>query len=247
MAAPRKTETVPIDSIQPHPGNPNQGDVPAIIESIKTNGVYRPVYVHRDTRNILGGTHTWRAQKDLGETRIDVWWVDGDEEKARRVLLADNKIASLATYDDRLLAEMLSSLDDLVGTGFDPTDLTDLERTLAEIADEDGDDGRAPTTGELLALADVTVGEPGRKTAHGEVWTVGRHTLVIARVFDEWPLWAPLLTDGVLLCPYPEPYLTTTDKARTLPLLLVQPNAYLAGHLLDKHVATFPEDTVERR
>ena len=41
------TESVPIDSITPHPENPNQGDRAAIAHSIETNGFYGFVICQR--------------------------------------------------------------------------------------------------------------------------------------------------------------------------------------------------------
>jgi hypothetical protein len=51
-------------------------------------------------------------------------------------------------------------------------------------------------------------------------------------VFTGWPLWAPLLDGEVTFLPYPTPL---APHARGYgPLVMVQPEPYLAGHLLDK-------------
>ena len=59
-------------------------------------------------------------------------------------------------------------------------------------------------------------------------------------------MWKPYLEDGVHFCPYPDPYLTASEMARSESLLLIQPNTYLAGHLIDKHRSAFPDEVVER-
>lgn len=67
-------EMVPIDAIQPHPSNPRQGDVGAIVESIKANGFYRPLIVQRSTSYILAGNHSWQAARELGLVKVPVTW-----------------------------------------------------------------------------------------------------------------------------------------------------------------------------
>jgi hypothetical protein len=60
--------------------------------------------------------------------------VDVDEDQAARIVAADNRTSDLAEYDERLLLELLAELPDLDGTGYDPGDLAELEKTLAELA-----------------------------------------------------------------------------------------------------------------
>jgi hypothetical protein len=119
----------------------------------------------------------------------------------------------------------------------------------ANAADGDGDewdttDGADADAGTLLALTDVAVEEPRHQPIHTSRWKLGRHLLVVARISDEHHLWAGDL-DGRVFCPYPEPYITVSQLAQNAPLLLVQPNRYLAGHLLDKHDAVYP-DSIEK-
>ena len=239
-------ETVAVDSLKPYPGNPRRGDVTAIAASIERNGVYKPIVVQRTTRTILAGNHTWQAAKSLGMDTIDVVWSDADDDTARRIVLVDNATNDRATYDWHELDVLLADLDDLAGTGYSQDDLALIAERAAAMDDlvDDEDDDRAPTTGELLELSHVTVPEPTHKCHHGQVWKVGQHTLVIAKINDEHHLWRHLLTDGVRFAPFPEPYFTLSDVARDTPLLLVQPNTYLAGHLLDKHAAAFGEASV---
>lgn len=118
---------MPIDSLKPHPGNPRVGNVALIAESLAAHGQYSPIVVHESTRNILAGTHTWQAAKSLGWQTVQVTWFTGDEQQARRVLLADNRTADLATYDTDALMALLDSLPDLDGTGFDYGDVDDLD------------------------------------------------------------------------------------------------------------------------
>lgn len=112
--------------------NPRIGDTEAIALSLETNGAYKPIVVNRGTytgrpMEVLAGNHRLKAQKLLverGETQwetIETWMVDVDDEKATRIVLADNRTADLGTYDNDDVLELLGSLNDgTEGTGYDP-------------------------------------------------------------------------------------------------------------------------------
>lgn len=121
------TETVSVDALVPHPGNPRRGSVDAIADSLSTHGQYRPIVANRQTAHILAGTHTWRAAKRLGWKQIAVSWVDVDQTAETKIVLADNRASDLATYDDQLLADLIRSVDDLDGIGYTREDLDELE------------------------------------------------------------------------------------------------------------------------
>ena len=124
-------QNVDIDSLTPRKDNPRKGNVAKIKESLKENGQYRPIVVNSRTNEILAGNHTWLAAKELGWTGIAVWFVDVDETKAKKIVLADNRLNDLGGYDDDLLLSILQDLeDDLSGTGFE---LDDMEDLLSEI------------------------------------------------------------------------------------------------------------------
>lgn len=192
-------------------------------------------------------------------------WASRTDTEASAALIALNRTTELGGWVDDALLAMLDDLSDeehgLDGVGYGEDDITALRERLDALAEEethdhgDGEDegdGRAPSTGEMLALADVAWGEPMHKVQHGEVWQVGRHALVIAKVHDEHDRWLPVLTrltrdhEGVVFAPYPEPFLTTGTVAAERTMLMVQPNTYLAGHLLDKHASVFADETIER-
>jgi hypothetical protein len=116
----------PVDSLVPYPGNPRRGNVEAIADSLRTSGQYRPIVVNRRDRRVLAGNHTLAAAKALGWTEIAVTWVDVDDDEARRIVLADNRLNDLAGYDNRELADLLRALPDLGGTGYTSTEVDDL-------------------------------------------------------------------------------------------------------------------------
>lgn len=123
-------ELVDVDRLSPHPRNPRQGDVGAIASSIDANGFYGAVIVQRSTGTILAGKHRWDAARAEGLAQVPVLWVDVDDERATRIVLADNRTADLAAYDDVLLSELLAELAqsdaELAGTGWTGDDLDAL-------------------------------------------------------------------------------------------------------------------------
>jgi hypothetical protein len=111
--------------------------IPAIAESLATNGQYRPIVVRADGE-ILAGNHTWKAAASLGWTEIAVVRVDVTDEQAARIMLADNRTADLGGYDDAMLLALLQEVQEvdlaLTGTGYSAEDL-DLLLGLSD-ADE---------------------------------------------------------------------------------------------------------------
>ena len=122
---------VSVDLIEPFPGNPRRGDVAAIKESLAENQQFNPLVVQQSTGYILSGNHTYRAAVELGWEEIDVVYVEVDDIQAKRILLAANKISDLGTYDERLLASILSEIMEedeslLEGTGYFPDEVDEL-------------------------------------------------------------------------------------------------------------------------
>jgi hypothetical protein len=133
-----ETKSVGIDDVQPHPKNVRQGDIGAISESLKAHGQYRAIVVQKSTGHILAGNHTWKAAKALGWQNIEAHMLDCDDDRAMRIMLADNRANDLASYDDAALAELLKELDatelGLDGTMFDGDALDSLLYDLEQNA-----------------------------------------------------------------------------------------------------------------
>ena len=115
---------VPIDRVQQHGQNPNNGDLDALIESIQINGFVTAVTADAKTGNIIAGNHRYQALHALGAKEIPVIWVDHmDDSGAVRYMIADNRTGKLAILDDTALAALLTDLSDsdmgLAGTGYD--------------------------------------------------------------------------------------------------------------------------------
>lgn len=168
---PRRHETVPIDSLIPHPRNPRDGRVDVIKESIDRNGFYSEVLVQESTGFVIGGNHRIRAAREAGGDQVPVTYLDVTDEEALRILLADNRTSDLAKNDDEKLAAALGELqgldDGLLGTGFTDHDLAAMLGTLGG-----GGARPEPRIGEAEKLREKW------GTEQGQVWTAGPHRVL---------------------------------------------------------------------
>jgi ParB-like chromosome segregation protein Spo0J len=125
-----QVDSVPLSSLEAYPTNPRRGDIEAIAQSLKAHGQYRPIVVQYGSNFILAGNHTYKAAKKLGWKKIKITYVDVDEESARKIVLADNRLTDLATYNEPLLKSLLTALPELEGTGFTQSEVETLDRLM---------------------------------------------------------------------------------------------------------------------
>src|SRR3990167_7368612 len=120
-------ESVALSKLRTHPRNPRRGNLEKLGESIAENGFYGAVVAQKTTGYILAGNHRFLAAQAAGADEIPVIWVDVDNDRALRILLADNKTSDKATYHDEALAALLAELNQtdqqLVGTSFESEEL----------------------------------------------------------------------------------------------------------------------------
>ena len=200
----------------------------------------RPVIALPDGR-VIAGNMRLRAAEQLGWPTVPAVYADLDEPTATTWALRDNN--PYGEWDEPALADLLNELRqadvDLGLTGFTEQALDDLLATFDH-------PGPPADRGTELSLADVSIGDPKHECERGDRWRVGPHLLVVAGVYDGWPTWLRELEEGDLLVPYPTPTLPLTDKAQKQRLVMVQPDRWLAGHVLDKYAAVRGEGEVER-
>lgn len=157
-----------------------------------------------------------------------VRWTDRQCEEANIVA---NRAGGDWDYD--ILANEFD-MEDLLTWGFEERDFrVDAASVLDD--DEDDDEGGSAKDDSLLALTDVTIAEPRHQVQPGEIYKVGPHILVCAEVIDGWDAWIDYLKPGWLLAPYPGPFVALSLKAKEKSILLVQPDPYIAGHILDRY------------
>jgi hypothetical protein len=219
----------------------------ALATSLKDYGPGRSILIDKDGKVIAGNKTLEEArQQGFNDKDVVIIKTDGsklvavqrtdlslDDPKARGLAIADNRVAELdLKWDTAKLADFAKELD---LTPFFSAD---------ELADLLGDQNATASDGSVLAAIDVTIDEPTHKTEHGQVWHVGEHLLIIADVINEWPMWINYLKNDVLFCPYPGPLVPLTATAKSL--IMVQPDNYIAGHILDQYAAVHGEASCQR-
>jgi hypothetical protein len=121
---------VPLDRVQQHKFNPNNGDLEKLIESIKVNGFLTAITADWKTGNIIAGNHRWQALHALGATHIPVIWHDFTTESGTRFLIGDNAVGQAARMDHGLLTSLMNDLREtelgLLGTGYEEAQLDQM-------------------------------------------------------------------------------------------------------------------------
>lgn len=196
---------VPVAGLQHYGRNPRRGNVDLIAESLQHHGQYKPIVVRTGTMEVLAGNHTLRAAKQLGWDQIAATFVDVDDDQAARIVLVDNRSNDVAGYDETELAELLTSLPDLGGTGFDQASLDELVHGLEQ------EPAEAPDEADELPEPTPTIARTG------DVFDLGEHRVicgdatdpeVLARVLASHPADA-MWTDP----PYGVEYVGKTEQA----------------------------------
>lgn len=166
-----KIETTPIDKLVPYVNNarthsPEQVD--QIAASIKEFGFNNPVLIDKKNGIIAGHGRVMAARKlelkEVPTVRLEHL----TETQKKAFILADNKIAMNAGWDEELLALELKDLDDVMFdlnlTGFDGKELDELiqPEPVAGLTDED-------------EVPEEPI-EPVTKA--GDLWILGNHRLL---------------------------------------------------------------------
>jgi len=177
---------VPIARLRPWPGNPRV--MPAQeMESLKRSmaqwGLVEPIVVRRADRMVIGGHQRLEAARALGLTRVPVVFVEVDENQAKALNIALNKIHG--DWDLPKLGALLEELRDLPDldeslTGFDSKELdqllADLERSQRTEEEESFDAEQA------MAEAEQATGPT--RVQPGELWQLGPHRLLCGDATD---------------------------------------------------------------
>ncbi|MGA5820826.1 DNA methyltransferase [Kitasatospora sp. NPDC094028] len=165
-----ETRQVPLDELTPFPGNAKRGDVEAIRASLRRNGQYRSLVVRlieHGPITVLAGNHTLQALTAEGHSTARCEIIACDDATARRINLADNRIAELGSFDTEALAELLAAADgDLDGTGYTTADIDSILGSIQELPALLGDPDDVPDP-----PADPI-------TTRGDVWILGQHRLL---------------------------------------------------------------------
>lgn len=170
MKTTSEMQLVSIAKLVPYQNNARTHS-PAQIQKLRSSlrefGFVNPVIIDRDY-NVIAGHGRIVAAREEGITEVPCVFVDHlTEAQKKAYILADNRMAMDAGWDEELLRVELEALEgmgfDLGMTGFDEKELAELFPN--EEAKEDDFDVEAELQRPTF-------------TKSGDVWTLGRHRLV---------------------------------------------------------------------
>lgn len=176
----QKLVLLPPSCLRPHPDNPrthSKEQVKKIAASIKRFGFRNPVLID-DDNNVVAGHGRLMAAAQLGLETVPTLSLTGMTDAERRAyIIADNRLAECAGWDDARLASELAAIAtldadfDLALTGFDGGA---LERLLEQVA-------LAPS-----GVDEVLEPDPGAPVVSrsGDTWILGNHRLVVGDALD---------------------------------------------------------------
>jgi DNA modification methylase len=178
--APLSIEHVPLDRLQPDPGNARQHSakqIRQIATSIETFGFNVPILVDADL-NVIAGHGRLLACGRLGWLEVPTIRLDHlSPEQRRAFMIADNRLAEVAKWDDRLLAEQLQALArvdlnfDIEAIGFE---MGEIDLRIESLGSKDAGPAEPP-------IPDV--GGPAVSRI-GDIWRLGRHKLLCGDARD---------------------------------------------------------------
>ena len=166
-------QLVPLSKLVPYVNNarthsPEQ--LTKLRSSLREFGFINPVIIDRDF-NVIAGHGRIAAAKEEGITEVPCVFVDYlTEAQKKAYILADNRMALDAGWDEELLRIEIESLQgadfDVSLTGFGADEIADL---FAGDGEKDVKDDDFDLSAALEKAAFVE---------RGDIWTVGRHRLV---------------------------------------------------------------------
>lgn len=171
MRTTTEMQLVPIEKLVPYVNNarthsPEQ--VNKLRSSLREFGFINPVIIDRDY-GVIAGHGRILAAKEENIKEVPCVFADHlTEAQKKAYIIADNRMAMDAGWDEELLRVEIEALQaeafDLSLTGFDEKELSDLFKDDTDVEDDDFD-------------VDSELKEPA-VTQMGDVWTLGRHRLV---------------------------------------------------------------------
>ncbi|MEA5067312.1 MAG: ParB/Srx family N-terminal domain-containing protein, partial [Eubacteriales bacterium] len=178
MKATSRFEHVPIDRLVPYARNARTHSKEQILQlrsSLREFGFVNPVIVDKDL-NIIAGHGRVAAAKAEGLTEVPCVFAEHlTDAQKRAYILADNRLALSAGWDEELLALEFGELRDL---GFD-LELTGFDvKEIEKLFAGDGGDVEDDNFDLTAALEEAAFVLPG------DVWTLGRHRLICGDATD---------------------------------------------------------------
>ena len=179
--APRNLEHLPVTSLRPRSKNArthSRKQIRQIADSIRRFGFTSPVLIDGEDQ-ILAGHGRVAAAQTLGMTEVPCLRIETmTPDEKRAYVLADNKLALNAGWDEEILAEELKGLlaldldFDIGITGFSIPEIDSLVEGLGPEEPGDPDD-------------DVLPDDDGpTRCRPGDLWQLGTHRLICGSALD---------------------------------------------------------------
>ncbi|OAI75493.1 DNA methylase N-4, partial [Ralstonia solanacearum] len=176
-----------VEALIPYARNPrthSEEQVARIAASIVEYGWTNPVLVDGEN-GVIAGHGRLAAARKLGMDEVPVIELAHlSPTQKRALILADNRIALDAGWDDELLAlefaELADAGYDLTLTGFNDTEIDAL--LADELGEAEGDDGQGDQ--EPDAADDVPAASAVPVSRPGDVWLLGEHRLICGDATD---------------------------------------------------------------
>src|ERR1700736_5916961 len=175
-------ERLPIDQLRPWPRNVrthSRKQVRQIAESIRRFGFTNPVLIDGENR-ILAGHGRVEAARELGLATAPCLRIDHMSVAEKRAyVLADNKLAMNAGWDEELLAEELKGLleidldFDIGVTGLSIPEIDSLIDGLAPEEPGNPEEDQVPPIPDGPSIS-----------RHGDFWALGPHRLVCGSALE---------------------------------------------------------------
>jgi DNA modification methylase len=175
-----KVSQLPVNDLKPYPNNArthSKKHIEQLADSIRTFGFTNPILVDGECM-VIAGHGRLEAAKLLGLKQVPIIRLaDLDEEKIRAYILADNRLAEIAGWDNEILAGELQYLLELdldfnIGViGFETAEI-DL---LIESVGKDDD----PTEDELDSDPDAPI-----VSRFGDLWRLGEHQVLCGNALE---------------------------------------------------------------
>ena len=171
MKTTTEMQLVPLEKLVPYANNARTHSAEQINKlrsSLREFGFINPVIIDRDY-GVIAGHGRILAAKEEGIREIPCVFADHlTEAQKKAYIIADNRMAMDAGWDEELLRVEIEALQaeafDLSLTGFDEKELSDLFKDDADVHEDDFD-------------VEAELKQPVITKA-GDVWTLGRHRLV---------------------------------------------------------------------
>lgn len=184
--SPRPSVTVlylPASEITPDPRNPRKHkprQIKLLAKSIQSFGFVMPLMVN-GSNQLIAGHARLEAAKSLGLQQVPVIRLDYlTAEQVQALMIADNRLAELSSWDNELLAIHLKELS-VVDLNFD-IDATGFTVGEIDLQIESQDTSSRPSKGDP---ADQFVAALGPAvTQLGDLWILGGHRLVCGNALD---------------------------------------------------------------